>query len=61
MTRRQRQRHLLREQRELVVPGACGEVSVALVERAGRFIPRRELDQLIGVTEQFALGEWSAS
>jgi 2-methylisocitrate lyase-like PEP mutase family enzyme len=104
MTRRERLRQLMREQRGRVIPGACDGVSAKLVERAGfplaymtgygvsasrlgmpdmgfaglaemadqarniaaaisipLIADAKEFSELIGVTEQFALGERYAS
>jgi 2-methylisocitrate lyase-like PEP mutase family enzyme len=53
MTRRRMLRQLMSDQRGLVVPGAYDGVSAKLVERAGFPV----FNELIGVAEQFALGE----
>jgi len=54
MTRRQRLRQLVNGKPGLVVPGASDGVSAKLV-------PFAEFNELIGVTEQFGLGERHAS
>ena len=60
MTRCQRLHDLINRRDGLVVPGAYDAVSARLVEQAGFpvvYFPFREFNDLIGVAEQFALGQ----